>query len=152
MPTAEEIEVIAAFMVAIAGIVAVLLENVKVAFIDPRWPESPQRAAILRLVNYLSNFVILVAVLLGAHIFNGNLILVYLAMAFGQSVGGHVAYSNLSGNAFANKIAPKAGETQRNGATEEAAIVVEPSAPPAQTTPAVTPPSSGAKAGQPKRM
>jgi hypothetical protein len=95
--TTADLTAVTAYAVSIAAVVAVVLQLIKTGLIDPRVSDSPQRDALLRGLSYLLNFGALIGVLALNNLLNWSQVLVYISLAFGQSVGSHVLYTQLSG-------------------------------------------------------
>lgn len=78
-----------------AGVTAVIVQTLKVLFVDPRWPAGPQRDAILRILNYIINLVLLMIVVFSAGVFSPADIPFYLLLAGGQGILAHVGFTSL---------------------------------------------------------
>lgn|SRR5678815_3077018 len=87
---------LAALAISIATISSVFVELIKQLFIDPRFPDSPQRTAALRALSYALNLGLLLLILGLAGKLNGNDVLIYLLIAFGQWGGSHAIQQTFS--------------------------------------------------------
>lgn len=95
-PVGTDAVALAALAVAIATVVSIFVELIKQIFIDPRFPDSPQRTAALRGLSYVLNLGLLLAILGFAGKLNGNDVLIYLLIAFGQWGGSHAIQQTFS--------------------------------------------------------
>jgi len=89
------VETVTAYAVSIGTIVAIIVQLVKQGLIDPRTQDSPARDALLRALTYALNLAALVGVLALNGQLDGHAVLLYLSLAFGQSLVSHVTYSTL---------------------------------------------------------
>ena len=116
LETSVPLDTLVAYAALVAGIVSIVVEIIKAVAIDPYFPDTAQRTAVLRGLNYLLNFGLLIAILAGKGLLNWGDLIVYLALAFGQSIGSHVVQQTFSGSGPVAQVAarfssPKAGST-----------------------------------------
>jgi hypothetical protein len=90
------LETLTAYSLAIAPLVALVIQTIKDVVINPRMADTPARTSLLQAITYILNLVGLLGVLAALHQLDGSQALVYLSLAFGQSVVSHVTYSRLS--------------------------------------------------------
>lgn len=89
-------EDLAAYGLAAAGITAVVVQILNDMWVSSSPLSSFQRAALLRSVNYLLNFGLIVLAVSTRGAFNGGNLFLYITVAFGQSVGSHTGWALLS--------------------------------------------------------
>lgn len=80
----------------ISAITAIAVQTIKIIWIDALMPDGIRRDTVIRVLNYVINFGLLMAVILFKGIFNPNDILFYMLLAGGQWVGSHVGQQTLS--------------------------------------------------------
>ncbi len=90
-------ETVIAYSATIATIVAIVVQLVKQAIIDPHTQDSPARDALIRGISYTLNLALLVGFIAWNGQFDSSQVLLYLSLALGQYGVSHVAYSVLSG-------------------------------------------------------
>lgn len=87
---------LSAYALAIAGITVIIVQIINSLWIGPSKLGADQKAAALRGINYLINLTLILVVLFTHNAFVVNDLLMYLALAFGQSLGSHAGYSIVS--------------------------------------------------------
>ena len=90
---------LAAYALACAGVTAIIVQLLNNLWISESPMTSTQKAAALRGLNYLINLILILGVLFTHNAFDPRNSLIYLALAFGQSLGSHSGYSLISNNA-----------------------------------------------------
>lgn len=81
-----------------AGVTAIVVQLLKDGIIAPRTPSGPARDALLRSLNYLINFVLLLTFIATEGYFDWSQLVVYVGLAFGQSVATQVVYKTVGSN------------------------------------------------------
>ncbi len=111
-----------AYGVAAAGITAIIVQILNDLWVSSSALSPVQRAALLRGVNYLVNVGLIILAVSVRGAFATSNIFLYLAMAFGQSLGSHTGWSLISGGATSGG----AGLLQRWGRTAAPAPLAAP--------------------------
>jgi len=90
------LDVLAAYAVSTATLSAIFVQLIKQIFIDPNFPASAQRDAVLRALTYLFNFGLLMLVVVTHGAFEYQLLFEYILLAFGQTLVSHTTFKVLS--------------------------------------------------------
>lgn len=86
----------ALIITSLASITSLIVQAVKILFLDAVLPDSTRRLVAIHLVNFLVNLGLLMLVLVTQNKFNIADLFGYLVVASGQSVGSSVGQTILS--------------------------------------------------------
>ena len=83
-------------MGTIAAFTAIIVQTVKILWIDAWFSDGLRRDTAIRVLNYLVNLVLVLAVVFTKGLWDPNQLLFYLMLAGGGWVGAHIGQQTLS--------------------------------------------------------